>query len=146
MLKFKNRYIVNQDDKELASLEDRFPVLTGNERYAVYINSIFDYMSPNSIREYINAAEQIEAKTIVQAQMKKSFVEQLKQKLHTCLMETDLSYRYEFETSQMRKQIASLQEELTEERKKRLQLENELFELKQSLTESENEPENEYGD
>jgi len=143
MLKFKNNYIVNQDDKEIASLDDRFPVLTGNERYAVYLYSIFDYMTPNSIREYLNAAEQLETQSIVQAQMKESLIKQLKNKLHDCLMATDLAYRYEFEVSQYKKQVEQLEKSLNEERKKRFELENELFELKQA---QQSEEETEYQD
>ena len=144
MLKFKNSYIYNNNDKEIASLVDRFPVITGSERYAVYLNSCFDYMTADQIKSYIQAANAMETQTIVQAAMLKSFKQQLEQKLHDCLMSTDIHYKYEFETSQMKKEIENLQQQLDEERKKRWQLESELFELKHSLQDSKDECESEY--
>jgi len=142
MLKFKNNYIVNQDDKEIAelSVKEHVPV---SEKYVVYLKNVVDYMSADTIRQYIDAAEKLNAETIVQAGMKNSLVEQLKQKLHDCLMETNLQYRYEFETNYYKKEIETLQQLLAEERGKRWELENEIHELKMSLKKSEVETENE---
>jgi predicted RNase H-like nuclease (RuvC/YqgF family) len=146
MLKFKGSYIVNQDDKKVASLVDRFPVITNDERYAVDIDSIFDYMTADQIKSYIQAAEQLQTENIVQAAMLKSFKNQLEQKLHTCLMETNLQYRYEFEVKILKQQIQQLEQWLDEERRKRYKLENELFELKNSQQESESEEKTECQD
>jgi len=142
MLKFKNNYIVNQDDKEIAelSVKEHVPV---SEKYVVYLKNVVDYMSADTIRQYIDAAEKLNAETIVQAGMKNSLVQQLKQKLHDCLMETNLQYRYEFETNYYKKEIETLQQLLAEERGKRWELENEIHELKMSLKKSEVETENE---
>ena len=142
MLKFKNNYIVNQDDKEIAelSVKEHVPV---SEKYVVYLKNVVDYMSADTIRQYIDAAEKLNAETIVQAGMKNSLVQQLKQKLHDCLMETNLQYRYEFETNYYKKEIETLQQLLAEERGKRWELEKEIHELKMSLKKSEVETENE---
>jgi len=147
MLKFKGKYIVNQDDKEVASLDDHFPVITSHERYTVYLNSWLDYLNPEQLQSYISDAKKMQAENIVQAGMKNSLVEQLKQKLHTCLMLTDVNYRQEFEISELKKQVEQLEKSLNEERKQRWKIENELFELKQSFhnqeeIETENENEN----
>ena len=65
--------------------------------------------------------------------MKKSFIKQMEQKLHDCLMATDVAYRQEFELSQYKERVRILEESLNEELRKRYQIENELFELKHSL-------------
>jgi len=133
MLKFKGSYIYNNNDKEVASLDDRFPVITNHERYSIYLNSWIDYLSAEQIREYLNAAKNLQPSNIVQAGMKNSLINQLEKKLHTCLMLTDVNYRQEFEISELKKQVDQLEKSLNEERKQRWKLENELFELKQSL-------------
>jgi len=147
MLKFKGQYIAeSESDKEIACLSVREHV-PDNEKYVVYLKSIVDYMSADQIRSYIQATEQLQPSSIVQAQMKESLIKQLKQKLHNCLMATDLSYRYEFEASQLKREIDILQQQLTEERKKRWEIENELFELKNSQQqESESKEETECQD
>jgi len=141
MLTFKNNYIVNQNGKEIAELSVREHV-PQDEKYVVYLKNVVDYMSADTIRQYIDAAKALETQSIVQAQMKHSLVKQLEQKLHDCLMATDLAYRYEFETNYYKKEIETLHQQLAEERKQRWNLENEIFELKHAQQEKETENEN----
>ena len=146
MLKFKGSYIVNEErDKTIAEL-DVNEYVQSPERYRVYLYKTVDYLNAEQIKKYIDAAEQLQPSNIVQAGMKKSLVEQLKQKLHDCLLATDLEYRYNHEVSQLKESVRLLEQSLAEERKRRWELESELHELKQSLQESESELENEYGD
>ena len=131
-LKFKGQYITDENNTELACLEVRDHV-PQDEKYVVYLKSVVDYMNANQLRELITAAHNLQPANIVQAGMKKSFIKQMEQKLHDCLMATDVAYRQEFELSQYKERVRILEESLNEELRKRYQIENELFELKHSL-------------
>jgi len=131
-LKFKNKYICDEDDVILATLSIR-EYLPESEMYAVYLERLFDNKKVSELREYISATDILQATTIIEAGMKASFKKQLEEKLHQCMLATDFTYRLSCELAQCREQSRVLEKSLDEERKRRWELEIEVDKLKESL-------------
>jgi len=144
-LKFKNKYICDENDVVLAELDVRMHV-PDDEQYAVYLKRIFDNKPVSELREYLSATDILQATTIIEAAMKASFKKQLEEKLHQCMLATDSVYRQAFELAQLKESVKLLEKELAEERRNRCKIESELYGLKselQSLKETKSEFESE---
>jgi len=144
-LKFEGRWICDENGN-LAYLSVR-EHLPEAERYSACLNDRFDYMSASELRECIAASNELQAFNISESFMLASFKMQLQDKLHDCLMKTDVAYRQEHEIEELRRQVKQLEGWIDEERGRRIRAENEvsclLKKIKSIFNEDGDENENE---
>jgi len=144
-LKIEGRWICDENGDKLAGLSVREHLL--NDKYAAYLTDRFDHMCVNDLRECIEAAGELQATTVAEAEMLASFKMQLESKLHDCLMVSDKNYRQEYQISELTKQVKQLEGWLDEERVRRMKAETEVRNLVKKieslLNESESESESE---
>ena len=144
MLTFKGNSLF-YNNKEIAYVEV-LDYLMGTDKYSVRLTSTCDRVTSSELKEYISAVDKFQPVTIAESVVIESLKKRLEEKLHQCLFMTDIAYRYNFEVSQLKERVQTLERLLENEREQRIQLENELFELKhsqQSLPEDEHEEYNE---
>jgi len=144
MLTFKGNSLF-YNNKEIAYVEV-LDYLMGTDKYSVRLTSTCDRVTSSELKEYISAVDKFQPVTIAESVVIESLKKRLEEKLHQCLFMTDIAYRYNFEVSQLKERVQTLEKLLENEREQRIQLENELLELKnsqQSLPEDEHEEYNE---
>jgi len=144
-LKIEGRWICDENGDKLAGLSVREHLL--NDKYAAYLTDRFDHMCVNDLRECIEAAGELQPSSVSESGMVSSFKKQIEEKLHDCLMQTDLQYCQQFQIEELKRQVKRLEGWLDEERVRRMKAETEVRNLVKKieslLNESEAESESE---